>query len=86
MASPIGIRVADSRVVWQAMSKSARNRAGNRLRPIAMNTLAAILTLLPLALDIGQGAGLQQLPLVLLGLTVLLWLGLGEEQNAVSSA
>jgi multidrug efflux pump subunit AcrB len=34
--------------------------ARNRLRPIAMTTLAAILTLLPLALDLGQGAGMQQ--------------------------
>jgi multidrug efflux pump subunit AcrB len=57
----------------------------NRLRPIAMTTLAAILTLLPLALDIGQGSGMQQplaiavisgfvvaFPLVLLALPVLL--------------
>ncbi len=59
----------------------------NRLRPIAMTTLAAILTLLPLALDLGQGAGMQQplaiaiisgllvqFPMVLLALPVLLWL------------
>jgi multidrug efflux pump subunit AcrB len=59
--------------------------AANRLRPIAMTTLAAILTLMPLALDIGQGAGMQQplaiaiiagllvqFPLVLLALPVLL--------------
>ncbi|WBO59188.1 efflux RND transporter permease subunit [Acidocella sp. MX-AZ03] len=59
--------------------------AANRLRPIAMTTLAAILTLLPLALDLGQGAGMQQplaiaiiagllvqFPLVLLALPVLL--------------
>jgi multidrug efflux pump subunit AcrB len=32
----------------------------NRMRPIAMTTLAAILTLLPLALAIGQGASMQQ--------------------------
>ncbi|MCF3947584.1 efflux RND transporter permease subunit [Acidiphilium iwatense] len=57
----------------------------NRLRPIAMTTLAAILTLLPLALDIGEGSGMQQplaiaiisgfivqFPLVLLALPVLL--------------
>ena len=50
-----------------------------------MTTLAAILTLLPLALDLGQGAGMQQplavaiiagllvqFPLVLLALPVLL--------------
>lgn len=32
----------------------------NRLRPIAMTTLAAILALLPLALGIGQGSAMQQ--------------------------
>ncbi len=57
----------------------------NRLRPIAMSTLAAILALLPLALGIGQGAAMQQplaiaiisglfvqFPLVLFVLPVLL--------------
>jgi multidrug efflux pump subunit AcrB len=56
----------------------------NRMRPIAMTTLAAILTLLPLALAIGQGSAMQQplaiaiisglvvqLPLVLLVMPVL---------------
>lgn len=32
----------------------------NRMRPIAMTTLATILTLLPLALAIGAGSGMQQ--------------------------
>jgi multidrug efflux pump subunit AcrB len=32
----------------------------NRMRPIAMTTLAAILALLPLALAIGQGSAMQQ--------------------------
>jgi CzcA family heavy metal efflux pump len=32
----------------------------NRLRPIAMTTLAAILTLLPLAFAVGQGSAMQQ--------------------------
>jgi multidrug efflux pump subunit AcrB len=32
----------------------------NRMRPIAMTTLAAILTLLPLAFAIGQGSQMQQ--------------------------
>jgi multidrug efflux pump subunit AcrB len=32
----------------------------NRFRPIAMTTLAAILTLLPLAFGLGEGAGMQQ--------------------------
>jgi CzcA family heavy metal efflux pump len=57
----------------------------NRLRPIAMSTLAAMLALLPLALGLGQGAAMQQplaiaiisglaiqLPLVLIVLPVLL--------------
>ena len=56
----------------------------NRMRPIAMTTLAAILTLLPLAFAIGQGSAMQQplavaivsgllvqLPLVLLVMPVL---------------
>lgn len=56
----------------------------NRMRPIAMTTLAAILTLLPLAFALGQGAAMQQplavaiisglvvqLPLVLLVMPVL---------------
>jgi len=61
-------------------------RAGqNRMRPIAMTTLAAILALLPLALGIGQGAAMEQplaiaiisglvvqLPLVLTVLPLLL--------------
>ncbi len=57
----------------------------NRMRPIAMTTVAAILALLPLALGIGAGSAMQQplaiaiisglvlqLPLVLLVLPVLL--------------
>jgi CzcA family heavy metal efflux pump len=32
----------------------------NRMRPIAMTTLAAVLALLPLALGLGQGAAMQQ--------------------------
>lgn len=59
--------------------------AANRLRPIAMTTIAAILALLPLALAIGQGSAMQQplavaiitglvvqMPLVLLVLPVLI--------------
>jgi multidrug efflux pump subunit AcrB len=65
-------------------SKAAREASRNRLRPITMTTLAAILTLLPLALAIGQGSGIQQplaiaiiaglllqYPLVLLAMPVL---------------
>ncbi len=56
----------------------------NRMRPIAMTTIAAILTLLPLAFAIGQGSAMQQplavaiiaglavqLPLVLIVMPVL---------------
>lgn len=32
----------------------------NRLRPIAMTTIAAILALLPLAFALGQGSAMQQ--------------------------
>jgi multidrug efflux pump subunit AcrB len=51
----------------------------NRVRPIAMTTLAAILTLLPLAFALGQGSEMQQ-PLaiaIISGLTVQLPLVLG---------
>jgi len=65
----------------QALFEASRNR----LRPITMTTLAAILTLLPLAFAIGQGSGIQQplaiaiiaglviqYPLVLLAMPVLI--------------
>lgn len=61
----------------------------NRLRPIAMTTIAAVLTLLPLALALGPGAAMQQplavaiiaglivqFPLVLLATPVLIGLTL----------
>ena len=41
-------------------SEATREASRNRLRPITMTTLAAILTLLPLALALGQGSGIQQ--------------------------
>jgi len=50
----------------------------NRMRPIAMTTVAAILALMPLALGLGQGAAMQQ-PLaiaIIAGLTVQLPLAL----------
>jgi len=67
----------------------------NRMRPIAMTTLAAILALMPLALGIGQGAAMQQplaiaivsglaaqLPLVLIVLPALLFLfGVAREDR-----
>ena len=69
----------------QALLEAARNR----FRPIAMTTLAAILTLLPLALAFGRGSGMQQplaiaiisglmveFPLVLLAIPVLIGLTL----------
>ncbi len=70
----------------------------NRLRPIAMSTFAAVLTLLPLALDIGQGAGMQQplaiavisgflaqFPLSLLALPVMLKLLLRPRRRAAAA-
>jgi multidrug efflux pump subunit AcrB len=68
-------------------SQALREASRNRLRPITMTTLAAIFTLLPLALAIGQGSGIQQplaiaiiaglllqYPLVLLAMPVLIGL------------
>lgn len=68
---------------------ATREASRNRLRPITMTTLAAILTLLPLAFAIGQGSGIQQplaiaiiagltlqYPLVLLAMPVLVRLTL----------
>lgn len=67
----------------------------NRLRPIAMTTIAAILALLPLALAIGQGSAMQQplavaiitglivqMPLVLLLLPALMRLALPRAERA----
>jgi multidrug efflux pump subunit AcrB len=65
--------------------QALREASRNRLRPITMTTLAAILTLMPLALAIGQGSAIQQplaisiiaglllqFPLVLLVMPVLI--------------
>ncbi|MEJ2361004.1 MAG: efflux RND transporter permease subunit [Gammaproteobacteria bacterium] len=65
----------------------------NRMRPIAMTTIAAILTLLPLAFAIGQGSAMQQplaiaiigglivqLPLVLIAMPVLFHLFQGRKK------
>jgi CzcA family heavy metal efflux pump len=70
----------------------------NRMRPIAMTTLAAILTLLPLAFAIGQGSAMQQplavaivsgllvqLPLVLLVMPVLFNMLRGREKPPAPS-
>jgi multidrug efflux pump subunit AcrB len=72
--------------------EALRLAARERLRPITMTTLAAILTLTPLALAIGQGSGIQQplaiaiiaglllqYPLVLLAMPVLI--GLTERRR-----
>ncbi|WP_029920071.1 efflux RND transporter permease subunit [Nevskia soli] len=79
--------------------QALREASRNRLRPITMTTLAAILTLLPLALAIGQGSAIQQplaiaiisglliqFPLVLLAMPVLIGLTLPRhEASTVSS-
>ena len=69
----------------------------NRFRPIAMTTLAAILTLMPLALAIGQGSGMQQplaiaiisgliaeFPLVLLAVPVLIGMTLPRQDSVAA--
>jgi multidrug efflux pump subunit AcrB len=71
----------------QPMEQALRMAGMNRMRPIAMTTIAAILTLLPLAFAIGQGSEMQQplaiaiisgllvqLPLVLFVMPVLYYL------------
>ncbi len=77
--------------------QALREASRNRLRPITMTTLAAMLTLLPLALAIGQGSGIQQplaiaiiaglliqFPLVLLAMPVLIGLTLKREERAAA--
>jgi CzcA family heavy metal efflux pump len=71
--------------------RALRQASRNRLRPITMTTLAAILTLLPLAFAIGQGSAIQQplalaiiaglliqFPMVLLAMPVLIGLTVGK--------
>jgi multidrug efflux pump subunit AcrB len=66
----------------------------NRMRPIAMTTIAAILTLLPLAFALGEGSAMQQplaiaiiaglvvqMPLVLLVMPVLFSLLTRHKRN-----
>jgi multidrug efflux pump subunit AcrB len=70
--------------------RALRQASRNRLRPITMTTLAAILTLLPLAFAIGQGSAIQQplalaiiaglliqYPMVLVAMPVLIGLTVG---------
>jgi CzcA family heavy metal efflux pump len=72
--------------------RALREASRNRLRPITMTTLAAILTLTPLAFAIGQGSAIQQplaisiiaglllqFPLVLLVMPVLIGLTLRHD-------
>ena len=79
--------------------QALREASRNRLWPITMTTLAAILTLLPLALAIGQGSAIQQplaiaivaglllqFPLVLLAMPVLIGLVQGGHDEATPSA
>jgi len=79
--------------------QALREASRNRLRPITMTTLAAILTLLPLALAIGQGSAIQQplaiaiisglliqFPLVLLAMPVLIGLTLPRDEHLPPSA
>jgi multidrug efflux pump subunit AcrB len=76
-----------------------REASRNRLRPITMTTLAAIFTLLPLALAIGPGSGIQQplalsiiaglllqFPTVLLAMPVLLSFTMRREPRALLAA
>ena len=88
---------------YQVLAETASRRdaliqAGkNRMRPIAMTTLATILTLMPLALAIGQGSAMQQplavaiiaglvvqFPLVLIVMPVLFDLMQKMKRNEVS--
>ena len=77
--------------------RALREASRNRLRPITMTTLAAIMTLMPLALAIGQGSGIQQplaiaviaglllqYPLVLIAMPVLISLTLSREERLLS--
>jgi multidrug efflux pump subunit AcrB len=79
--------------------QALREASRNRLRPITMTTLAAILTLMPLAFAIGQGSAIQQplaisiiaglllqFPLVLLVMPVLIGLTTPAGAQAGGSA
>lgn len=50
----------DLRATGMPILESLVTAESNRMRPIAMTTIAAILTLLPLALAIGEGSAIQQ--------------------------
>lgn len=76
--------------------EALREASRNRLRPITMTTLAALLTLTPLALAIGQGSAIQQplaiaiisglllqFPLVLIVMPALIALTQSDERHPV---
>jgi CzcA family heavy metal efflux pump len=82
-------------VVDRPLEQALLEAGLNRMRPIAMTTLAAILTLLPLAFALGHGSEMQQplaiaiisglvvqLPLVLLLMPVLFHLMRGRSSDA----
>jgi multidrug efflux pump subunit AcrB len=79
--------------------EALREAARNRLRPITMTTLAAMLTLMPLALAFGEGSDLQQplaiaivaglalqFPTVLLAVPVLIGLTMRRERRTATPA
>jgi multidrug efflux pump subunit AcrB len=79
--------------------EALREASRNRLRPITMTTLAAIFTLLPLALAIGPGSGIQQplalsiiaglllqFPTVLLAMPVLISFTVRHDHRATTPA
>jgi len=81
-----------------ALHEALLAAGANRLRPIAMTTIAAILALLPLALAIGQGSAMQQplavaiitglivqMPLVLVVLPALMRLALPSHESLEST-
>ncbi|HTD07187.1 efflux RND transporter permease subunit [Undibacterium sp.] len=85
-------------VAYEDLPVSIINAGINRMRPIAMTTIAAILTLLPLAFAIGQGSEMQQplaiaiisglifqLPLVLLVMPVLFYLMRDKKKPDISN-
>jgi multidrug efflux pump subunit AcrB len=79
--------------------EALREAARNRLRPITMTTLAAMVTLMPLALAIGEGSDVQQplaiaivaglalqFPTVLLAVPVLIGLTMRRERRTATPA
>lgn len=98
MATEVGIFYFSEQQELQETEKfrqSLVSAGNNRMRPIAMTTIAAILTLLPLAFALGQGSEMQQplaiaiisglvvqLPLVLLVMPVLFSMMQGKAEKS----